>query len=125
MYDSGKVIPFLIVLVGLVTFPIWYGLASGANSAAPTLQKADGDGCVESNEFMRSWHMDMLNGWRDDAVRNADRRYTNEKGRKFEKSLTNTCMDCHEDEEKFCGECHSYAGVEPYCWNCHNLPGKE
>ena len=125
MYDSGKVILFLIVMVGLLTFPIWYGLASGADGAKPALKKASGDACVESNEFMRAWHMDMLNTWRNDAVRYADRSYTNAKGQKFEKSLTNTCMDCHDEEEKFCGECHSYAGVEPYCWNCHNLPGKE
>ena len=125
MYDSGKVIPFLVVLVGLVTFPIWYGMASGASGAAPKLAKAEGDGCIESNEFMRAWHMDMLNGWRNEAVRDANRTYTNSKGRKFDKSLTNTCMDCHEDEEKFCGECHDFAGVEPYCWSCHNLPGKE
>lgn len=125
MYDSGKIIPFLVVLVGLVTFPIWYGMASGATGVAPKLAKAEGDGCVESKAFMRAWHMDMLNTWRDEVVRDANRTYTNSKGRKFEKSLTNTCMDCHEDEEKFCGECHNFAAVEPYCWSCHNLPGKE
>ncbi len=124
MYDGGKVISFLIVMVGFVTFPIWYGLASGASGARPEPEKADGQ-CVESADYMRSWHMDILNEWRDEAVRNADRTYTSANGTKFEKSLTNTCMDCHKDEEKFCGECHSYVGVDPYCWNCHNLPGKE
>jgi hypothetical protein len=124
MYDSGKVIAFLIILVGLVTFPIWYGLASGAADVRPEPKKEAGK-CVESADYMRAWHMDILNEWRDEAVREARRTYTSARGVKFEKSLTNTCMDCHKDEEKFCGECHDYVGVDPYCWNCHNLPGKE
>jgi hypothetical protein len=124
MYDSGKTVLFLIVMVGVVTFPIWYGMASGTDGAAPELEEADGE-CVESKAFMRAWHMDMLNEWRDEVVREADRSYTNVKGKTFEKSLTNTCMDCHENEEEFCGKCHDYAGVDPYCWDCHNRPGKE
>lgn len=127
MYDSGKVLLFLAVFVALVSFPFWYGAAAGTDGTPPTPAKAASEGCVESKEYMRSWHMDMLDQWRDDAVRLADREYTSAGGKKFNKSLTRTCMQsgCHESEEKFCGECHDYVGVEPYCWDCHVDPEKE
>ena len=124
MYDFGKVILFLIVFVALVLFPFWYGAAAGSGGEVPDPETPSGE-CVESKEYMRAWHMDMLDEWRDDAVREADRDYTSSKGIKYKKSLTLTCMDCHENEEKFCGECHDYVGVETYCWDCHIDPKKE
>ena len=38
------------------------------------------------------------------------------------KSLTNTCIRCHSNKDKFCDECHHFAGVQPYCWACHVMP---
>ena len=32
------------------------------------------------------------------------------------------CMKCHTNKEKFCDECHTYAAVKPYCWDCHIQP---
>lgn len=126
MYDAPKVVTFLVIFAALVLFPFWYGAAAGGDGAAPELEKPTGETeCIESKEFMRAWHMDMLDEWRDEVVRYGDREYVAEDGDKFEKSLTMTCMRCHENEEKFCGECHNYAGVEPYCWNCHVKPDKE
>jgi len=31
-------------------------------------------------------------------------------------------MDCHNNKTKFCDQCHNYAGVSPYCWECHIEP---
>ena len=48
--------------------------------------------------------------------------YVNAKGEKYVKSLTNTCMRCHTDKEKFCDRCHTAMGMaSPYCFDCHNL----
>ncbi len=124
MYDAPKVIAFLVAFMAVVLLPFLYGAKAG--DGMPELPKPAGESeCVESKDFMRAWHMDMLNQWRDDVVRRGDRSYTAQDGDKHEKSLTMTCLKCHESEEKFCGECHNYAGVEPYCWTCHVKPGKE
>jgi hypothetical protein len=67
-------------------------------------------------------HMDLLNEWRDDVVRKGKRIYTSPGGKKYNMSLSNTCMECHSNKAEFCDECHQYAGVDPYCWNCHIEP---
>ena len=28
----------------------------------------------------------------------------------------------HESKQDFCDSCHTYAGVSPNCWDCHNVP---
>ena len=33
-----------------------------------------------------------------------------------------SCLGCHEDKTKFCDKCHTYASVNPYCWDCHTNP---
>ena len=59
---------------------------------------------------------------RDDVVRRGDRFYINAHGEQVEKSLSNTCLSCHQNKDKFCDRCHNYMGVEPYCWDCHIIP---
>lgn len=124
MYDGGKIIAGLAVFVGLVTAPVWYGLASGQRGERPELQRAVGVGerCVESTEYMRSWHMDLLDSWRDSVVREGDRVYVASDGQKHNMSLTNSCLGCHAEPDKFCDRCHDYVGVKPYCWDCHQRP---
>jgi hypothetical protein len=41
---------------------------------------------------------------------------------RFEMSLQNTCMDCHDSKEQFCDQCHDYVEVSPFCWDCHLPP---
>jgi len=67
-------------------------------------------------------HMQMLNDWRDQAIRNGQRVYVATDGKEYVVSLQNTCMDCHNNKTKFCDQCHNYAGVTPYCWECHIEP---
>ncbi len=125
MYDSGKIILGLIIFVGLFTSPVWYDLASGKATDKPNLvfpTKEDQKECVNTAEYMREFHMDLLNVWRDEVVRKGVRTYTSNTGKHFEMSLTKTCTGCHSNKAEFCDQCHDYLGVTPYCWNCHVEP---
>lgn len=126
MYDSPKVLLGLVIFLALITFPIWYNIASGTADYVPELAKpVKGDACVADTEYMRTSHMDLLNTWRDEAVRRNERVYTSPDGIKYNKSLSHTCLDCHSDKEGFCDKCHDYLKIDPYCWDCHVIPEKE
>ena len=121
MYDGKLIIPGLIVFVALMTFPIWKNM--GSAGPVPKLEKPKGvTRCVESVQFMRTSHMKVLDDWRDEVLREGDRVPIELEGVKYDKSLMNGCMKCHTEKKKFCDECHTYASVKPYCWDCHFLP---
>lgn len=133
MFDAGKVIAGLIVFLVLVTAPLWYGALSGRSGEVPQLELAagltDSAGrvlpdlhCVRDTVSMRAGHMDLLNQWRDDVVRQGERIYTAADGRRFVMSLQNTCLGCHHNKAEFCDRCHDYMSVKPYCWQCHVEP---
>lgn len=124
MYDGGKIITGLIIFLALVSLPFWYTSASNKAYRPDPKAPAQEKQCVESKEYMNAWHMDMLNDWRDLVVRDGDRMYVADDGTKHEMSLTKTCLKCHDDKEKFCDQCHNYAGVSPYCWDCHVEKGE-
>jgi hypothetical protein len=119
MYDAGKVIVALVVFVCIVTFPVWYLLANQTPASGIELKVPDNKHCVESAEYMRSNHMELLNNWRQSVVRDNNRLYVSSSGEKYDISLTGTCLECHTDKPDFCDKCHSYAGVSPKCWDCH------
>jgi hypothetical protein len=123
MYDKGKIMTGLVIFLFLVTFPFWYHVILGKAATAPELvltEKAKAEKeCVMAKEEMKAGHMQLLDEWRDKVVRNADRVYVNTKGKTFEMSLSNTCLDCHSNKAEFCDRCHNYASVNPYCWTCH------
>lgn len=122
MRDRPWILLGLAAFLGLITFPIWYNRAAGTTSAAPELQKAvKGDTCIYPTEYMRASHMDVLMRWRDEVVRN-DKRLVKIGDKTYNMSLTSTCMDCHTSKADFCDKCHNYAGVKPYCWDCHVDP---
>lgn len=125
MYDSGKIIILLVIFLVLVSFPIWYQ-SSKAAAVAPEPQLTEiakkAGKCIESKEFMKTHHMKMLDQWRNEAVRDGERYYTSTEGKIYYKSLQVTCMECHSNKSKFCDQCHNYAGVDPFCWDCHIAP---
>ncbi len=134
MYDAGKIITGLVIFVGIVTYPIWGSIGESIDMPEPEI-KTTGQTCVESAEYMRANHMQLLNNWRDEVVRDGERVYTSqEHGTKFDKSLASTgmsvmghgekksCMDCHSNKKEFCDSCHDYTAVAPYCWTCHLEP---
>jgi hypothetical protein len=129
MYDRWKIIIGIIIFVALVTSPFYL---AGKKATAKPDPKVDTPEilklpeserkCVEATEFMKTEHMKLLNQWRDWVVRDGDTIYTNAEGKKYTISLQNTCMNCHSNKTKFCDECHNYAAVSPYCWDCHIAP---
>jgi hypothetical protein len=78
---------------------------------------------VESTQFMRFGHVDLLNNWKDAVVREGRRTYISSTGNSYTMSLTNTCItQCHFKKSAFCDRCHDYMSVKPWCWDCHNFP---
>ena len=118
MNDKPKVILGLVVALIVLMVPFWYALATGRPDAPPQLDLPDGL-CVEERQYMRSNHMDLLDQWRNQVVREGDDRQIEISGHKYHKSLTKGCMACHVSRENFCARCHDYADVRPTCWDCH------
>jgi hypothetical protein len=121
MYNKGIIIAGLAVFIVLVTFPFWFNQGKAAPAPqrilAPEAKAAQA--CILSAELMRTEHMQMLNDWRNMVVRDGTRLYIGSNGKKFEMSLSNTCLECHSNKAEFCDRCHNYAAVTPYCWDCH------
>ncbi len=121
MYNKKAVIAGIVVFLVICTAPFWTNF--GAKYSKPEVAlPTDSNKCVESPEFMRAEHMQLLNEWRDQALRNDNRVYVSSTGKKWEISLQNTCLKCHNDYEQFCDKCHVTNNVDPYCWTCHILP---
>ena len=123
MNNSGKIFAGLAIFLLLITLPLWYSAAFGGATEKPDLKiVCDAKECVAPTAYMTAYHMDLLNEWRDEVVRDRDRLYTAENGKTFDKSLSRTCINCHYNKADFCDQCHDYAGVKPYCWDCHVEP---
>ncbi len=133
IYNKGLVFSLILVFVAIALFP--FLLQGGRVAAKPEpktdtpeiLKYAEEHGgrkeCVESKEWMRGEHMQLLNQWRDSVVRDDNRVYvSNSNHNPFNMSLQNGCMKCHSSKKKFCDECHNYLAVKPYCWDCHIQP---
>ncbi len=135
LYDGGKIFIGLVVFVAFAAFPFYYNI--GKVNAKPELktdtpaiqewEKQYGKKqCVESKEFMRTEHMQLLNNWRDSVVRDGNRGYMSDANAvRFNMSLQNSCLKCHSNKKKFCDECHNYMAVKPYCFDCHIAPKEE
>jgi hypothetical protein len=123
MSDKGKIIGGLVVFLVLVTFPLWDTVVAGGDAVMPELEYPEGEtSCVEDTEYMRAYHMDMLNDWRNALVREGETVYTSTSGQQYTMSLTGTCLDCHSDRDAFCTRCHDFSNVDPKCWDCHVDP---
>jgi methionine salvage enolase-phosphatase E1 len=126
MYNGGKIIAGLIIFVALLTFPFYINQGKSIEKAEPSLdtpviKQLEKKECIRPKDEMKAGHMKILNRWRDEVVRDGNRELIHVGGRVFEKSLQNGCLQCHSNKKKFCDECHSYAGVDPYCWDCHHV----
>ncbi len=126
MYDSGKVIIGILIFLFFMTSPLWYNLALGSGETPNPVIQTQGepgrDKCVLDAAYMKDKHMAVLNDWRDKVVRQEERVFRAEDGRKFNMSLSKTCLNCHSNKTEFCDRCHNYASVDPYCWKCHLTP---
>lgn len=132
IYNGWKVILGLIVFSLIFLSPILLNLSSAKSKQKPVLvYPSDTKQCVENKEYMTAFHMDLLNKWRDEVVRQ-NKRYLIKNGKtytyngeKLEMSLTLACIKCHVKKEQFCDQCHNYLDVKPYCWDCHIQPKGE
>lgn len=127
MNDKIKILIGFIVFIVLFSSPFWLNFGNSAPAPEPVLSaKAKKAGkCVESKEYMKAEHMQILDTWRDTVVRGGERIYVAKDGTKMNMSLSsgeNSCLGCHEDKAEFCDKCHDYASVKPYCWDCHIDP---
>jgi len=88
----------------------------------PTHPEGRGGHCVEEIPFMRRNHMNLLFHKRNETMRQGIRTPTH--------SLKE-CIGCHAQQQpdgsylpvndpgQFCQSCHSYAGIQPDCFDCH------
>ncbi len=127
IYNADKVIPGILIAVVLLTFPLWYshgkaGATPDIKLDTPAIQKLADKQCVYPKEIMRTEHMQVLNDWRDAAVRDGKRVFTAYNGKTYDINFQKSCTECHSNKEQFCDQCHTYLAVNPYCWNCHIEP---
>lgn len=127
MYNGGKILIGIIGFLLFAAFPFYNNIGKVSAKPEPKLdtpviQQLAEKKCVEPKEFMKAEHMQLLNDWRDAAIREGKRIYVNSEGKIFNISLQNTCMNCHSNKKDFCDKCHTYAAVKPYCWTCHIEP---
>lgn len=120
IYNKKNVFSAILILLAVAALPFLYNYAAGSKSALPVLEKpASSQQCVYAARKMRKEHMRLLVQWRDNVVRNGDRSTVKIDGRAYKKSLTETCLSCHQNKKNFCDRCHDYSAVKPACWNCH------
>ncbi|MFH1076175.1 MAG: sulfate reduction electron transfer complex DsrMKJOP subunit DsrJ [Pseudomonadota bacterium] len=127
MYDKKVIIPGLVIFVWLMTLPVWYNLGKANPQPdpkidTPVINQMVVKKCIESKQYMKESHMQVLNEWRDEVVRNKKRVYIASNGEKHDISLQNECMRCHSNKKDFCDSCHNYVAVKPFCWDCHLEP---
>jgi len=127
MSDVLKAVVGLAVFFALAAFPIWYSLGVADDASAPPFPSdlempTNSSECVKDKDYMIANHMDLLNRWRDEVVREGDKSGVEIGGKTYKKSLTKGCMCCHTSREHFCNRCHSYLDVKPACWDCHVEP---
>jgi hypothetical protein len=130
MNDKAKIYAGVALFLGLILFPVWYRSGQGKSLQPPeiivkTKDMAGKDRCVMPAAYMRASHMNLLKDWRETVVRTGERNFFSPDGRKFRRSLTDTCMDCHSNKSTFCDSCHTYMAVKPNCWECHVAPHEE
>lgn len=125
MYKGGRIIAFAALFCLAVLSPFIVNLANAAPAPetsldTPAINAQKAKECVASTEYMKDNHMQLLDEWRNDVVRDGSREYESASGQVYEKSLDGTCLECHSNREEFCDSCHDYASVDPYCWDCHD-----
>src|SRR5512143_4142814 len=114
LYDVSKTSNRILVFAAIAAFPVYYNIGRVNAKPEPKVdtpaiqewEKQYGKKeCVESKEFMRTEHMQLINLWRDSVVRDMNRQYISTSNhKKFNMSLQNGCMQCHSNKKKFSDE---------------------
>jgi len=125
MYKAHRIILFLMVFLAVVLLPVLVNLGHEPEAPAlsldtPQINSLKSSQCVETAEFMRADHMQLLEHWRTAAVRLGHTDYTSSSGQVYAASLDTSCLGCHSNRAEFCDSCHSYLATNPNCWSCHD-----
>ena len=95
---------------------------AGAGVPVPKPPKGRGEECVTETDYIRRYHMVLLDHQRDDTVHD---------GIRTKQFSLKECIDCHAvkgadgvpvgygDSAHFCRSCHDYAAVAIDCFECH------
>ncbi|MDH3431044.1 MAG: sulfur reduction protein DsrJ [Gammaproteobacteria bacterium] len=118
----------LVVLVGLNGVPDASGGEGGSEGVPmPVIPRGQGDSCVDDTEFMRRYHMTLLEHEHGEP-RSQDIRSEGHRLRE--------CVNCHavmgpdarpvsaDSPEHFCRSCHDYVAVKIDCFDCHRSRGR-
>lgn len=127
MYDKKVIIPGIVIFLWLFLLPFWYNAGKATpqpepKTDTPVIKQLEEKKCIEDTAFMKSFHMQLLDEWRDSVVRERNRVHVASSGKRYEMSLQNECMNCHSNKSEFCDQCHNYVAVKPFCWDCHIEP---
>ncbi len=134
MYDGGKIIPALVIGVCLFLSPFIYnclGTAGKAPKPELTAKAKEAKQCVAPKEYMTPWHMQLLETWRNDVVRDGDRYYnTNENlwwdytfDPRFIEVWRRFYTSSEEQGTGMAGKIH-YKSLQMTCMDCHSNKSK-
>jgi hypothetical protein len=113
------------LLLGVYTPGMAADATPDESSSGPFIPKAqrrysETQGCVEPTEEMRTNHMEYILEQRDATMH---------KGIRTKQYSLAECINCHvsdapdaphvDSEKHFCNSCHTYAGVNIDCFQCH------
>ncbi len=121
---------FAIILAALVLSASmapqhWSARAAEPSTGVPVPKppKGRGNECVAETDYIRRYHMQLLDHQRDDTVH---------EGIRTKQFSLKQCIDCHavqgpdnkpvayDDPSHFCRSCHDYAAVAIDCFECHD-----
>ncbi len=122
MFNAKYIWPGIVLFVVLFTAPFWLNANTKTYVRPEIALPEKGAECIEPRAFMAAEHMQLLDTWRDMALREEKRVYVSSSGKEWAISLQNTCMTCHSNKVDFCDKCHDSNSVDPYCWDCHVEP---
>jgi hypothetical protein len=130
MYNGGKIIAGLIIGIGLLLSP--FILNVGKASKAPELELTPrakaAKVCVAPTAYMRRWHMQLLDEWRQSAVRDDDWYYSTKEddwwNLRFDMGLLDrwrylVAGDEGEKQDQQPGKIY-YKSLEVTCMDCHS-----
>jgi len=123
MYNKPYVFLGILIFLVVALTPVWLGNSGkGWENIQAQLAKPKGTHCVENKNWMVANHMELLNAWRELAVRYGMRIYYSKDypGSKYNVSLLQ-CWKCHNYND-FCHKCHTFVEERPVCWQCHYNP---
>jgi len=110
----------LLLLVVALAFAAPVFAADSSRVPKPVIEAAKGEKCVESTDFMRRNHMELLKHQRDETMH---------KGIRTRNHSLNGCIECHASrknnsvvgsDQNFCQSCHSYVAAKLDCFECHS-----